>query len=293
MTGPSQVADAFGAADRMVVVSPHFDDAVLTVGALIAARVEFGQPVEVLTVFSAARDDARHSGRREAFADYVVRRAEDDRALQVLGARSQRLGLFERLFREPPPLGSFGAFHPPADIASCPEVAVVRQAIEEALDSDAIVLAPLGIGNQIDHVLVAVAALGAAPSRRLLFYEDFAALSERCRRRHPVARLRRFDFRDAPGWAGVGLGCRMAALSLLIGGPNPATALGLRIHPDQWTVGAVAVTPNHEATQFRALAEYRTHLGALGGERRLHALIHRAHTRRGGDLLWQFHPPKH
>ncbi|RDI64466.1 PIG-L deacetylase family protein [Nocardia pseudobrasiliensis] len=290
MAGPSEVADTIGAADRLVVVSPHFDDAVLAVGALIAARVQSGQPVEVLTVFTGARDDARHSGRREAFADYVVRRAEDDRALKVLGAQTQRLGLFERIFREPPPIGPLGSFHTPVDIAACPEVAAVRGTLEETLASDAIVLAPLGIGRQIDHVLVAVAALGLAPAPGLLFYEDFAALSERCRRSHPVSRLRPFEFRDSPGWAGPGPCCRMAAMSLLVGGPDPAAALGLQIHPAHWTMTALPTSPPHEEIQLRALAEYRTHLTTLGGARRLRALIHRSHTRRGGDLIWQYHP---
>ncbi|MCM6776140.1 PIG-L family deacetylase [Nocardia sp. CDC159] len=288
MTGPSGVADALDDADRMVVVSPHFDDAVLAVGALIAARVEAGQPVEVLTVFTGARDDATHYGRREAFADYVVRRAEDDRALRVLGARPHRLGLFERIFREPPPRHPSDLFHTPTDVADCPEVEAVRRTIAEALASEAIVLAPLGIGNHVDHVLVAMGALRVGPAPRLLFYEDFSALSERCRRRHPVSRLQRFGFGDAPGWAGPRLGCRLAALSLLARGPDPTTALGLRVVPERWRPSALPVRPEHEDIQFRALAEYRTQTAALGGERRLRALIHRAHDRRGGELIWRF-----
>ncbi|MFF0491283.1 PIG-L family deacetylase [Nocardia sp. NPDC004068] len=293
MTGSSVVAGAFAAAERVVVVSPHFGDAALALGALIAAQAESGREVEVLTVFTGGRDDARHDGRRDAFADLVVRRAEDDRALRILGARTHRLGLFGRIFREPPPLRPFGLFHTPRDILACPEIAAVRHGLEEALACGSIVLAPLAIGNHVDHVLVALAALALTPSPRLLFYEDFPALSERCRRRHPVTRLHPFRLRDTPGWANPRLAYHLATRSLLPTGPDPLTTLHRPAHPETWSCTTLPTTPHHESTQFRALTEHRTDLTPLGGPHRVQALIHRSHTRRGGDLIWHHHPPAH
>ncbi|MBF6327467.1 PIG-L deacetylase family protein [Nocardia transvalensis] len=279
-------------AGRVVVVAPHFDDAVLALGASIAALVAGGKPVQVLTVFSGARDDERHGERRQAFADYVVRRAEDDRAMRVLGTEARRLGLFERIFREPPPRGPSSMFRTPADIARSDEVYAIRTTLTNLVDDDAMVLAPLGIGHHVDHVMVAAAALQTALQRpgtdRLLFYEDFNAVSERCRRHHPISRLHPFPFRDAPGWASPRVGCAMAAASVLAGGPDPAAAVGLSVRPEQWEMCVLPVGPGHESTQFCALAEYRTQTRALGGEPRLHAVIHRAHARRGGELVWRF-----
>ncbi|WP_405135397.1 PIG-L family deacetylase [Nocardia sp. NBC_01388] len=287
------VTRVLDAADRIVVVSPHFDDAVLSAGGLIAARVEARQPVEVLTVFSSARAIATRGGRHQAFTDYALRVAEDDRALAALGARARRLGLYERLFRDPPPRGPFGLFRTSLEIARSAETSAVQRAIAEALNNgNAIILAPLGIGNHVDHVIVTVGALRAIRDRdaqaRVLFFEDFNAMSERNRRLHPVSRLRPFPFRDAPGWASPRTAVEMTAISLLTRGPDPTALCDLPVRAEEWSMSALPLTTRHETAKFEALAEYRTQTSALGGEPQLRALLERAHARRGGELLWRF-----
>ncbi|MFI1917003.1 PIG-L deacetylase family protein [Nocardia sp. NPDC020380] len=288
------VARVLGEARRIVVLSPHFDDAVLAIGGLIAARVESGQAVRVLTIFSAGENRASSSGRGKAFADYDSRRREDDRALALLGVEARRLGLHERIFRAPAPHGPLSLFHTSRAIVYDPGTAAVHRAvIGEQREDGTIVLAPLGIGNHVDHVITATAALRAARdpamAARLLFYEDFNALAECCRRRHPVARLRPFAFRSAPGWASPRAGFEMEAMSLLIRGPGAVELAGLPGGPGQWTSAALPVSRQHAEAKFAAMAEYRTQTAALGGARQLRALMERAHSQRGGELVWQFH----
>ncbi|MCU1645024.1 MAG: hypothetical protein JWN03_5299 [Nocardia sp.] len=285
------VTRVLDAADRIVVVSPHFDDAVLSVGGLIAARVEAGQPVEVLTVFSGSRPIEVRGGRHQAFADYTLRVVEDDRALAALGAGAGRLGLYERLFRDPRPHGPFSLFHTSPEIAQSADTEAVQQAIAEALDnSGTVILAPLGIGNHVDHVIVAVAALRAIRDQyaRVLFFEDFNATSERNRRRHPVSRLRPFPFRVAPGWANSRAAVEMTAISLLTRGPDPTALACLPIEAAQWSMSALPLTTRHETAKLQALSEYHTQTSALGGEPQLRALLKRAHARHGGELVWRF-----
>ncbi|AYF78398.1 PIG-L family deacetylase [Nocardia yunnanensis] len=279
-------------AGRVVVVSPHFDDAVLSVGGLIAGCAGRGQPVEVLTVFSAA-GAASGGGRMRAFSDYETRVREDDRALALLGARPERLGLSERLFRDPPPRGPLPLFRTSPDLARGEYPATVQRAIRDVLATpDTIVLAPLGIGNHVDHVIVAVGALLAMPERasRLLFYEDFNALSERNRRRHPVSRLRPFPIRGAPAWASPRAGFELEATSALARGPDPVALAGHSARDGQWHMTASPVDAAAESAKLDAVSEYRTQTAALGGESALHSLLRRAHTVRGGELIWQFRP---
>ncbi|MEC3954091.1 PIG-L family deacetylase [Nocardia sp. CDC153] len=280
----SRMLDAAG---RMVVVSPHFDDAVLSVGGLIAARASRGQTVEVLTVFSAAGAAITGGERQKAFSDYAVRVGEDDRALAVLGARARRLGLFERLFRDPRPRGPLPLFRTSEDLARGAYVEEVRRAIARLVASeDTVVLSPLGIGNHVDHVIVAVGALRAGS--RVLFYEDFNALSERNRRRHPVSRLRPFPYRSAPGWASPRAGFELEAMSLLARGPDATALAGVTVHPEQWSMTAFPVTGGLEARKLRAVGEYRTQTKTLGGEARLREIMRRAHAVRGGEPIWRF-----
>jgi len=77
---------------RLVVVSPHLDDAVLSVGATIAHAVESGAQVEILTVFACAPDSqtpADEWDRKSGFATEGEaarqRRTEDKTACAILG----------------------------------------------------------------------------------------------------------------------------------------------------------------------------------------------------------------
>lgn len=79
-------------AERIVVVSPHLDDGVLSVGASIASWSRVGVTVELLTVLACDPDSTAPAGgwdRRGGFAtegeSARARRDEDRRACSVLG----------------------------------------------------------------------------------------------------------------------------------------------------------------------------------------------------------------
>ena len=129
------------AARRVLVISPHLDDAVLSCGDLI-----WQVPgCAVLTVF--AGDDVDWSELRAwdemagfaIGADVVAARvSEDDNALHSLGARGERLSFLEDQYR---------------DSGITPSSEVLSEAIEA-------VLFPIGLGH-VDHQLVAAGALRA------------------------------------------------------------------------------------------------------------------------------------
>lgn len=79
----------------VAVVSPHLDDAVLSLGASIRAATRRGVRVDVLTVFSgdpesttAADKHNRQAGFRTAGDAACARRAEDERACRLIGAQA-------------------------------------------------------------------------------------------------------------------------------------------------------------------------------------------------------------
>ncbi|WP_405163659.1 PIG-L family deacetylase [Nocardia sp. NBC_01499] len=279
----------------IVVLSPHFDDAALAVGGLIAEGIRAGIPVEVVTVFTDGAPISVEGKRRRAFTDYGVRRAEDDRALAVWGIAGRRLGFRERLFREPLPSGPLPLFRSPRRLADLSYVAEIEAVIIELLTRpDIVVFAPLGIGNHIDHVTVAAAAMCAAAAstdgdERVVYYEDFNALSECCRRRHPVARTARFGWRGAPGLARPGSGITLEAMSLLVRGPS-ADALverSGRVGATRWSAVAVVLSKDVADIKFDAVRQYRSQTAVLGGEDAIVSMIRRSHERRGGELIWR------
>src|SRR5262245_21323676 len=113
----------------LLVLSPHFDDAVLSCGGLIAAACAVGRLVLVVTVFTGQPTPETVPARLQGFSRYDVRRGEDDQALAILGAAAERLDFVERAFR-PPPLRGLGVLFraPPVDYA--PLTAAVRDLLD-------------------------------------------------------------------------------------------------------------------------------------------------------------------
>lgn len=78
---------------RVVVISPHLDDAVMSLGAAIAKAVQAGAHVKVLTVFAYKPGSPEPAGPWDTLCGYKtegqaagVRRAEDQKACLALGA---------------------------------------------------------------------------------------------------------------------------------------------------------------------------------------------------------------
>src|SRR5690242_11145568 len=82
------------ALDRdVVVISPHLDDAVLSLGAALSWAARHGARVTVLTVLAGRPDSSTPAGEWDAGSGFgtegeaaTARREEDERACEVLGA---------------------------------------------------------------------------------------------------------------------------------------------------------------------------------------------------------------
>lgn len=184
----------WGAVSTLVVLSPHLDDAVLSCGGLIAHAHQQGADVLVVTAFNGratppVSEPARKYHSRCGLPDDLAmtrREGEDDLALGVVGARTQRLFLPEALYRKredgrPMYEGDQGIFlpegHPTNEATTDVEQGIAEQVADASPD---LILAPLGIGGHVDHVLVSQAARRLAGD--VLYYEDMPyAIHDRCR----------------------------------------------------------------------------------------------------------------
>jgi LmbE family N-acetylglucosaminyl deacetylase len=273
---------------RVVVLSPHLDDAVLSLGAAVARWVAQGRHVEVWTAFTDAPAGAGPPRRLAAFGAYRTRTAEDEQALAVLGARGLRLGFAERLWREPRPKTLAAAFVGPRTATGFTCLPRLADVVAALLETGAEVYAPLGIGQHVDHLEVALATLTAARRRGswdlVRFYEDYYALEERFRRRHPVAARQ-----PVPWWQGPSLAA--PALTLALGLPAavlPSRGLD-RYLPEvralPWRCTPLPVE-GFEARKLDAVLRYTSQVPRLGGRRGLPAALRRSHRRHGGELVW-------
>jgi LmbE family N-acetylglucosaminyl deacetylase len=143
-----------------LVISPHFDDAVLSCGELLAAR----PGARVCTVFAApptenmTTDWDRRAGFADAFEAIKARTEEDTRALAILQATPLRLPFCDAQYLAPP---SHDAL-----------VSALRQTLTES-EAD-MLMAPLGLFHA-DHMLTARACLALlidTPGLAFYVYED-------------------------------------------------------------------------------------------------------------------------
>lgn len=148
---------------RLVVISPHLDDAVFSCGTLISAA-SLVTPVTVMTVCAGIPGHFDHATSLDFAAGFLsskeamqTRRAEDAEACRILGAQFVHLDVLDSQYVD--------------DDGS--RVEIMRGAIkaglyhiglspEWALDLDAPkILAPVGI-RHVDHKNVALACMGIA-----------------------------------------------------------------------------------------------------------------------------------
>lgn len=175
-----------------IYISPHLDDVALSCGGQIFLQTQRGERVLVVTVAAGEPQTTK----RSTFAQFlhhnwgfsagegvVMRRAEDAEACANLGAETMHWHLPDAIYRLHPeteePLYTsnediFGLVHP----TEAPLIEEIAQFFS-SLPSAARVVAPLAIGNHVDHQLVHAGAARVWETD-LLYYEDYPYVQ-----RHP------------------------------------------------------------------------------------------------------------
>jgi LmbE family N-acetylglucosaminyl deacetylase len=277
-----------------LVISPHLDDAVLSIGGSIAAWVAAGTHVVVASVYTSGPPLTELPPRMRPFADYVTRRAEDGAACTVLGAETRYLDQTERAFRRPF-LAGLGIFHTPPDRDGFAMLSHITGALDglRGLDPTRIVV-PLGVGNHVDHVETLIAATDWAIANgmldRLWFYEDFYALSGAMRAVHPVACLRTWKRSQAPLAGAVRLAVIMRLFAAARRGPAVDRLLAPTLQAASWTVSPTNVEA-HEQRKLDAIACYASQARAFGGLPGIARAVRAYHGWwGGGEPLWRATP---
>jgi len=165
---------------RTVVFSAHADDAALSCGGGLLLGVHPG-PYALVTAFSESDFAPGLPNRLTREEVTRRRRAEDAAFCERIGASGVRLGLPE------PPLRGYDRFSSIFDAGADPLRDSLFPKVRELVDAAAglfpeaeLLLAPLGLGHHIDHLLVREAVREAARDRSLppAFYEDLPYASE-------------------------------------------------------------------------------------------------------------------
>ena len=213
------------------VLSPHFDDAVLSCWSVLAG----GGDVTVVNAFTALPPPGgpvawwdRATGAQDSATRMLERRDEDHAALELVGRRGVNLGLLD------------GQYATRGEGATSELAARLR----EVLAGVTVVLAPAGLGGHPDHVVVRDAALSLARDRwRVRLYADLP---------HAIGR----------GWPDWVLGGR-DRLSADIAAEWAGELAAGGVIPDRLEGHVERLDADARARKLRALAAYRTQRDAL------------------------------
>lgn len=162
-----------------VYLSPHLDDAVFSCGGTIASQRARGDRVLVVTVCAGLppadapppallREGLRNAGLTTR--DFVQwRREEDRRALTVLGVDFEWAEGLDAIYRLPDAYGTISGLS--GEIAPNDPLIEFAAKLARSVAPGAILYAPLGVGEHVDHRIVCAGAMQAP--RPVFFYEDF------------------------------------------------------------------------------------------------------------------------
>ncbi|MFZ5879155.1 MAG: PIG-L deacetylase family protein [Chloroflexota bacterium] len=151
---------------RWIYISPHLDDAVLSAGGLIHEQTRAGLPVEIWTLMCGFPPGDELSpfaqvlhfqwGFPSAGEAVRLRRAEDERAAAIVGAKTVHFDFLDCIYRR----GADGSWLYPLEVfvPPLPEEAdlpaQIAAAISARLQPDDVVVGQFGIGRHVDHATV-------------------------------------------------------------------------------------------------------------------------------------------
>jgi LmbE family N-acetylglucosaminyl deacetylase len=154
---------------RWIYISPHLDDAALSAGGFIYEQTQSGNPVEIWTIVCGFPPPGKltplaqtiHSqwGTGTAEETIRLRRAEDKKAANILGAKPVHFDVPDCIYRRGPwgkPLYMDIFVQPHKAEKKLPDQ--IAQTIAQRLEPDDQIICQLGIGGHVDHILVRQAA---------------------------------------------------------------------------------------------------------------------------------------
>jgi LmbE family N-acetylglucosaminyl deacetylase len=174
--------------DRILILSPHLDDAVLSAGGLIDKAVKQGSFVVVATIFTS---DIKQNREPSLFAKdlhewwalgsspFEARRYEDVAAIKLLGASYEHGDLEDAIYRNCETGTALYAtreavFSPPSTVDPAFEALDLLISVWVKTFHPTIILCPMAVGRHVDHVITtsAVRRKSSEWPAPVFLYED-------------------------------------------------------------------------------------------------------------------------
>lgn len=163
---------------QLTIVSPHRDDVPFSLYLCLSRWRSLPIQIKVVTVFTvseyAPRADLSEAGPDGIRSTVTYLRCQEDRRVFNLidqRIRVQPLNLLDAPLRLGINIDSVCKPVKDKRAATYPELEMLSNCINRFL-LHTLILAPLGLGNHVDHLIVRAAVIKSSPPHKLAFYED-------------------------------------------------------------------------------------------------------------------------
>jgi len=168
---------------RYIFLSPHLDDISLSCGGIVNHLHNKGVDVEIWSFFAGIPKfitltpfaQSLHDRWNLSIDAPGVRREEDINACKVLGATNKHFDYLDCIYRMDeqgkPIIRKEEDLYQDISTSQFPLVKEISNLIQSKITLDDVLVAPLTIGNHIDHQVIYHAVMNF--SENLMFYEDF------------------------------------------------------------------------------------------------------------------------
>lgn len=173
--------------ERVIILSPHLDDAALSCGGLMEFLSKRKSSSLVISIYCGNpppvknKDGTLRTPQRKGYVNPRLRRREDVAAMHAANADFVHLGFADGIYRRSPLSGQIIYRHAHErwvaprvdDLGHIEELYLVLKQLCMGLGR-ILLVSPMGIGQHVDHTIVARVALRLAEQGvSLMFYEDF------------------------------------------------------------------------------------------------------------------------
>lgn len=160
---------------KVIVISPHADDAAFSLAATLKFLSSAGSAIRIINCFTVSRF-APFAEKESGVSAVTRRRHEEEHFVFRLGGNStfDDLGLVDAPGRNGRGVRGILAQNSTAEEMEA-AADMLRQSLEECMDENgkgAALIAPLGIGGHVDHCIARMAAVAGCRRLPIAFYED-------------------------------------------------------------------------------------------------------------------------
>lgn len=178
---------------KIYILSPHFDDAILSAGMLMYS-LNGKAKITVVNIFTkahsgpytlSAKQFLQRSGFNNANKLYTDRQLNDKAALSMVGAKAVDLGLTDALFRKKRKQNFFGRFIPEFNhyyptyrwhilknlVKNDSSLIQLESKLSKIIPQNSLLIVPFGTGNHTDHVITRLVA--EKVYKNIYYYMDF------------------------------------------------------------------------------------------------------------------------